>query len=172
MNSLPTFQKKLFSKQQGKQLGESVVYRQIFVDGGTWLFSDLLSNQKTYASTNKYSEHCHASMTQWKHVMLLSNLVSRIENYVIVWDKRCLPHSFSAAVTASSINGLLKQVGTESGGCTRITRDPGTPRERRVCTMEKASRVFPYTRALPEIKSLVIHCLPWCYKFFSLGYYG
>ena len=27
--------KKLFSKQQGRQLGESVVYRQIFVDGGT-----------------------------------------------------------------------------------------------------------------------------------------
>lgn len=63
-----------------------------------------------------------------------------------------LPHSFSAAVTASSINGLLKQVGIETGGCTSTTRDPGIPTASRVCTMENASRVFPYTRALPEIK--------------------
>ena len=71
---------------------------------------------------------------------------------------RYLPHSFSAAVTASSINGLLKQVGIETGGCTSTTRDPGTPTASSVCTMEKASRVFPYTRALPsKRKSLIIN---------------
>ena len=70
---------------------------------------------------------------------------------------RHLPHSFSAAVTASSINGLLKQVGIETGGCTSTTRDPGTPTASSVCTMENASRVFPYTSALPnKKKSLII----------------
>ena len=63
-----------------------------------------------------------------------------------------LPHSFKAAATASSIKGLLKQVGTGSGGCTSTTRDPGTPKANRVCTIEKASRVFPYTSALPRIR--------------------
>lgn len=53
------------------------------------------------------------------------------------------PDSFRAAATASSINGLLKQLGTGTGGCTRTTRDPGTPNASRVCTIEKASRVFP-----------------------------
>ena len=67
-------------------------------------------------------------------------------------SKMYLPHSFKAATTASSIKGLLKQVGTGSGGCTSTTRDPGNPKANRVCTIEKASRVFPYTSALPRIK--------------------
>ena len=71
---------------------------------------------------------------------------------IVSESKMHLPHSFKAAATASSIKGLLKQVGTGSGGCTSTTRDPGTPKANRVCTIEKASRVFPYTSALPRIR--------------------
>ena len=71
---------------------------------------------------------------------------------IVSESKMHLPHSFKAAATASSIKGLLKQVGTGSGGCTSTTRDPGNPKASRVCTIEKASRVFPYTSALPRIR--------------------
>lgn len=82
-----TFKKKLFSKQQGKQLGKvSFIDKSLLTEEALDYFpiyypmkKPTSKNEMNKLMSNKL--HQYDAKTQF---MLLSNLVSRIENYVIV----------------------------------------------------------------------------------------